>query len=116
VPELVPITFETGLTVYVEASAPATLQGGTAIREAAAEDAAVRALDTGQQLVTSIRAFCERVIDSLHELHESALPAKATVEFGLDISVEGNVYVVKGTGAATIKITAEWEFVRVQTR
>ena len=37
-------------------------------------------------------------------------PSKATVEFGVSVSVEGNVYVVKGTGEATIKVTAEWNF------
>jgi hypothetical protein len=48
-------------------------------------------------------------VGSLQELATAARPTKATIEFGLNISLEGNVYLVKSTGQASIKITAEWQ-------
>jgi hypothetical protein len=37
-------------------------------------------------------------------------PAKATAEFGLKFTAEGNVYVVKTSAEASFKITVEWQF------
>jgi hypothetical protein len=107
---LVPVTFEDGITIYVESVESATILGGVAIKEASATDIGVKALEIAQQLSNSIKSFCGRIIGSLRELEEPARPTKATIEFGLNISAEGNVYIIKGTGQASIKITAEWQF------
>jgi Trypsin-co-occurring domain 1 len=106
---LVPVTFPDGITIYVESTESAALPGEPTIQEASAADAAAKALETAQQLSDSVKMFCARVIGSLRELAPNRQPAKATVEFGLNISLEGNVYLVKSSGEASIKITAEWQ-------
>jgi hypothetical protein len=109
--DLVPVTLDDSTTIYVEASASANVPQNLVIQEAASpEDAVERALETAARLDTSIRSFCGRIVASLNQLAEEARPKKATIEFGLSISAEGNVYVVKSTGEASISITAEWEF------
>jgi len=98
-------------TFYFEAADSAPVPGrSSAIVEASAEDVAERAVETADALTDSIRGFCARLVGSFDQLAQAARPARATVEFGLSVSAEGNVYVVKGSGEANIKITAEWEF------
>ncbi len=110
--KVIPMKFEDGTTIYVESVESARLPGAPTIQEASAADAVEKSLDTAAQLNNSIKAFCARIIKSFHELEDSSKPNKATIEFGLDISLEGNVYIVKTTGEASIKITAEWELAR----
>ena len=107
---LVPVHLDDGTTIYVEGDESAMLPGATLIQEASAADAAALALDTAQQLSTSIKSFCKRIVESLRDLGDVQRPSKTTVEFALSISLEGNVYVVKSAGQGSIKITAEWEF------
>jgi hypothetical protein len=108
-PTLVPIGFEDGTTVYVEAAESALVPGRTSpIEEAGAEEVAEKALVIGQELSGTVKDFCGRIVGSLRQLEESVRPTKATIQFGINISAQGNVYVVKGTGEASITITAEW--------
>jgi len=109
--QLVPLATEDHSTILIEASEPAMVSGESSIREAAAgKDAATKALEAATDLSSSIQAFCARAVSGFNEMAVERRPTKATVEFGLNISLEGNVYVVKGTGQATVKVTAEWDF------
>jgi hypothetical protein len=109
--DLVPVTLDDGTTILIEASASANVPQDLQIQEAASPaDAAERALDTAAKLDGSIRSFCGRIVSSLNLLSKESRPKKATIIFGLSISAEGSVYVVKSTGEASISITAEWEF------
>jgi len=47
---------------------------------------------------------------SLDEVPDGMKPKKVSIEFGIKISGEGNIYVVKTGAEATLKITAEWQF------
>lgn len=38
------------------------------------------------------------------------VPATAKLEFGVRFSAEGNVYIAKASGEATLKVTVEWKF------
>lgn len=109
-PEIIEVSLDNGLVIYVEkgdaAFAPAVVAG---IQEAGLAEAAEKAIDTAAQLSSSIKGFCAQMVASLQELEEKARPDRAAIEFGLSVSVEGNVYVVKTSGEATIKITAEWD-------
>lgn len=103
---LIPVRLSDQTTIYIEGSESAPAPGKTTIQEASALDAAEKALDTGQQLSESVKSFCAVIVKSMSEL--AAKPSKVSLEFGLNISLEGNVYVVKTTGEASIRITAEW--------
>ena len=112
--KLVPVTLDDNTTIYVEASSSASVPQDLLIQEAASPaDAAERALDAAARLDASIRSFCGRIVSSLNQLSTDARPKKATIKFGLSMSAEGNVYVVKSTGEASIEIAAEWELPQV---
>jgi hypothetical protein len=107
---VVPLRIDEHTTILVEAGEPTLVATGSGIEEAAsAGDAAERAIDTAQDLAGSIRTFCERIVRGFQEIEASGRPDRASVEFGLDVSIEGNVYVVKGSGTASVRVTAEWE-------
>ncbi len=56
----------------------------------------------------SIEAVADRVTSAL----STVKPARAAVEFGVDIGVESGALtglIAKGSGNATLKITLEWE-------
>jgi hypothetical protein len=53
----------------------------------------------------------ESIASSMNKALSNVRPDKATVEFGVDASVESGgltALIVKGTGSATLKITLEW--------
>lgn len=109
--DLVPVKVGEGATIYVQGSESAPTPGRPKIREAGtAEEILAKAIDTGQLLTGSIREFTEHLAESLRSIGAASRPQRASVEFGLSISAEGNVFVVKGAGEATVTITAEWEW------
>lgn len=56
-----------------------------------------------------VSTVCTALTDSLRNLPKEKRPSKVTTEFGLTVTGEGNVYVVKTTGEASLTITAEWD-------
>jgi phosphosulfolactate synthase (CoM biosynthesis protein A) len=58
------------------------------------------------QMLERLQPFCESIIKNFEAL--SKKPTAASAEFGLNISGEGNLFVVKASGEATIKITLNW--------
>jgi hypothetical protein len=58
------------------------------------------------QMLERIRPFCESIIRNFEGL--SNKPETASAEFGLSIAGEGNLFVVKASGEATIKVTLNW--------
>lgn len=109
--KLVPVKFQDG-TVYIEGFGSARSSEVSSIKEASNVNSIQKSLITAQKLTNTIKDFCGNAISSFHELGEDAKPSKATVEFGLNISLEGDVYVVKSSSEASIKIMAEWNFDR----
>jgi hypothetical protein len=107
--DVIPVSLDNGLVIYVEKGDAAFAPVVAGIHEAGAAEAAEKVIDTASQLTRSIRGFCAQMIDSLQGLEETARPDRATIEFGLSVSLEGNVYVVKTSGAASIKVTAQWD-------
>lgn len=111
--ELIPVKFQDGTIVYIESSGSCqSLEDQSAEETCSIEEVScidnVKELIRGRQLANSIKAFCGNTINSFYELAEDAKPTKATVEFGLNISLEGDVYLVKSSSEASIKIIAEW--------
>jgi hypothetical protein len=58
------------------------------------------------KLLKRVKPFCESIINNFQDLNIK--PDTASAEFGLSISAEGNIFVVKASGEATIKITLNW--------
>lgn len=57
-------------------------------------------------LVDVIRPIAESVVESVERINKR--PDKVTTEFGLSLTAEGNIFVVKAAGEASLKITFEW--------
>lgn len=60
------------------------------------------------EISTTIEGIAKTVVTTLRKIR----PSKGTVEFGLQIAVEAGhltTLLVKGSGAASLKITLEWE-------
>jgi hypothetical protein len=58
------------------------------------------------KLLKAVNPFCESIIDNFQTL--STKPDSASAEFGLNVSAEGNIFIVKASGQATLKITLNW--------
>jgi hypothetical protein len=58
------------------------------------------------KLLQKIKPFCDSIIDNFQTL--STKPDSASAEFGLNITAEGNIFIVKASGQATLKITLNW--------
>jgi hypothetical protein len=62
------------------------------------------------KLLERVKPFCESIINNFQSL--SNKPSSASAEFGLNVTAEGNVFVVKASGQATLKITLNWNSIR----
>jgi NTP-dependent ternary system trypsin peptidase co-occuring protein len=58
------------------------------------------------KLLERVKPFCESILNNFQSL--SHKPSSASAEFGLNVTAEGNVFVVKASGQATLKITLNW--------
>ncbi|HEY7081537.1 MAG TPA: CU044_2847 family protein [Nitrososphaeraceae archaeon] len=58
------------------------------------------------EMLGRIKPFCESIIGNFEGLTKK--PNSASAEFGLKVSAEGNLFIVKATGEATLKVTLNW--------
>ena len=59
-----------------------------------------------EEMLGKVKPFCESIITNFREL--SVKPDSASAEFGLKVSAEGNLFIVKAAGEATLKVTLNW--------
>jgi hypothetical protein len=96
---------------------------GTILIEVSEEDIGFEKTSRGTDVIKEVdEAFdaviqheivenCRVLLGAFDQLKRQALPpAKATAEFGLKFTAEGNVYVVKTTAEASFKVSIEWQF------
>ena len=57
-----------------------------------------------------IGTICSSLKKSFDGIPKEMKPSKVSTEFGLKISLEGDIFLVKTSGEATITISAEWQF------
>ena len=62
-----------------------------------------------EKISDTIKAYCTSLVKTFKEIDIEYAPDKIKAEFGLKISAEGNVFVVKSAAEGSINITAEWE-------
>ena len=58
------------------------------------------------KIMERVKPFCETIIKNFRSL--TVQPDTASAEFGLSITAEGNIFVVKAAGEASLKITLNW--------
>jgi Trypsin-co-occurring domain 1 len=81
--------------------------------------AKIEVASTGEENVAfDVRPFqevsdaIEGILDAVAGTLQKARPSKATVKFGLEVTIESGslaVLIVKGSGKANLEITMEWE-------
>lgn len=60
-----------------------------------------------EKMLSVINPFCEALVKNLRSMGDYK-PSSASAEFGLSFSGEGNVFFVKVSGEASIKVTLNW--------
>ncbi len=62
-----------------------------------------------EKVSDTIRAYCISLVRTFKEFQSEHAPNRIKAEFGLKLSGEGNVYIVKSAAEGSLKITAEWD-------
>lgn len=57
-------------------------------------------------MLKRINPFCEAILSAFQTL--SVKPNNASAEFGLKVSMGGNLFIVKASGEAALKVTLTW--------
>jgi len=65
-------------------------------------------VETSQIMIGAFQSIA--TLPKTEETKPPLIPAKATLEFGVSFTAEGDIYVVKASGEATLKAIVEWEF------
>jgi len=58
------------------------------------------------KILEKIKPFSEAIINNFQQLKPK--PDTASAEFGLSVTAEGSIFVVKASGEASVKITLNW--------
>jgi len=94
-----------GTVISIE-SAPVRREGASNVSRTPANATGDKRLDS---VLLRIRKVAEAVSAQLEELSSSSLaPSETEVEFGVTVSAEADVVVVKGTGEATFNVRMTW--------
>jgi Trypsin-co-occurring domain 1 len=99
---VVPVRFG-GVDVLVQAT-PVTVVGSQPT------SAATRVVDAYQRAEAAVLGVASSVADTVNRLVEQGKhPRQVQVEFGVSVSVEGDVVVVKGATEATLAVTLTYD-------
>ena len=61
------------------------------------------------KMLDAIKPFCKSIVNAFEGLEgETKKPDSLTAEFGLSIAAGADLFIVKASGEATIKITLKW--------
>ncbi|GAA0981801.1 hypothetical protein GCM10009602_34670 [Nocardiopsis tropica] len=94
-----------GTVISIE-SAPVRKEGAAPVSRTPGKATGDKRLDS---VLLRIRKIAEAVSAQLEELSSSSLaPSETEVEFGVTVSAEADVVVVKGTGEATFNVRMTW--------
>ena len=83
------------------------------IRRVGAAEGIVESIDKkfGELVESVITENCKLLGETFQRLtRHTAPPTKASAEFGLQVTADGNVYVVKSSVQASIKVSVQWQF------
>ena len=68
-----------------------------------------KAVRSFENISDTIRAYCASLVKTFKRFDKEMAPDRIRAEFGLKVSGEGNVFVVKSAAEASLKIMAEWQ-------
>jgi Trypsin-co-occurring domain 1 len=94
-----------GETILVAVEVPEVSVGRVAAPSDIAIEKVDRNFDTVRDLI--IRG-CRPITQAFRALQKESQPAFAEVEFGINFTAKGSVYVVESTGQASLKVKITW--------
>ena len=112
-PKLVPMYLDEHTTIWIEAAEDVEVEGEmpiSPIRDASVGEEIDKAIKSLQQVSSTIKGYCAAAIQTFEDMGEGVCPDRAVIEFGVQLSAEGNAFVVKGSAQANLKVTVEWNF------
>jgi Trypsin-co-occurring domain 1 len=94
-----------GSTIFVAVDVPETSVG----RVSVISDAVIEKVDQSFGAVKDlIIRGCRPITEAFRTLQKESQPASAEVEFGVNFTTKGTVYVVESTGQASLKVKITW--------
>jgi hypothetical protein len=99
-------------------------EGGEILIEAEVSEGRLREISNREEVIKEIQGSFKSIAETIKqcsmemadifdEQHTISKSMKgAEIEFGVKVSLEGNVYLVKATGEANITVKLNWEFNR----
>lgn len=118
-PKLIPMHCDEQTTIWIEAVEGVETEGKittsptsptSPIRETGVGEELDKAVKAFQEVSNTIKGYCAAVMQTFQDMGEHIRPDKAVIEFGIQLSAQGNAFVVKGSAQANLKVTAEWRF------
>jgi len=86
-------------------------RGDDGIKRVSKESRIPRQVDqTFDSVADLVVRGCRPLSQAFQELSQECPAKSAAVEFGISFSAEGSIYLVKSSGAATLKVTVTWDF------
>jgi len=58
------------------------------------------------KILEKLQPFCESIISYFEKL--TLKPTTASAEFGVDFTIEGNIFIAKASAEASVKVTLNW--------
>ncbi|MBF0556317.1 MAG: hypothetical protein HQK96_17510 [Nitrospirae bacterium] len=105
--QIIKVEYE-GVELWVEADGRVEGVAGKP-QQVSVSDALKKLVIPLDKITDTIKAYCKILVKSFKSIEKESTPNRIKAEFGLKTSLDGNIYVVKSSSEASIKITAEWD-------
>ena len=111
--ELLELNTEDGGTILVAVDVPEAAVG----RVSTPGETPIKKLEQSFNIVQAlIVRGCRPLTKAFQQLHQETQATNAEVEFGINFTAKGNVYVVESSGQATLKVKVTWNLASVEKK
>ena len=97
-----------GTEILVEVEDNFEFEDTHGLQKLGGKEALKKAVSSFEKVSETIQAYSRSLVNTFKKLEKNAAPHKVTAEFGVKVNGEGNVFVVKSSAEASLKIVAEW--------
>ena len=109
--ELLELDTEDGGTILVAVEVPEGAVG----RVATPGEPPIKKVDRSFDVVKAlIVRGCRPLTKAFQQLHQETQATNAEVEFGVNFTAKGNVYLVESSGGASLKVKVTWNLANQQ--
>lgn len=109
--KLLELDTEDGGTILVAVDVPESAVAPVSLNAELPIERVERTFDSVKDLI--VRG-CRPLTQAFRQLHEETQAVNAEVEFGINFTAKGNIYLVESTGQASLKIKVSWNLAQVK--